>query len=138
MNDVWTRPVTGLIKVRHAGTGFLCIHRSVFETIRDKGLVEKYKAGDLKFHDEAWDFFPMRAHHGMYESEDYAFCRLAEEAGFEIFADTRVQVRHVGKVIFPLHATLHEDEICDIVHKRFGGFDLKAALAQRVAMPLTV
>lgn len=119
---------TGLLKCKHVGTGFMLIHRKVFEGIRDKFPDIKYGAPDLKHHDTAWDFFPMGARRGEYESEDYAFCRMAEEAGFPIVCDTRVQVRHVGKVIFPLHATLSDEDVIDIVHKKFGGFDLRAAL----------
>lgn len=127
---------TGMLKVRHAGTGFLCVHRSVFEAMRDKFPQIRYGAPDLNLHDVAWDFFPMGARNGEYESEDYAFCRMAEEAGFEIYADTRVQVKHVGKCVYPLHATLTDGDIADIVHKRYGGFDLVAALKQ--SKPLTI
>lgn len=128
-------PITGLMPVRHAGTGFLLIRRDALETIRAKFPQIQYGAPDLRHHDVAWDFFPMGARQGEYESEDYAFCRMAHEAGIPIVVDTRVQVRHVGKIIFPLHATLTDEDIADIVHKRYNGFDLTAALKQRI--PLT-
>jgi len=63
-----------------------------------------------------------------------AFCRMAQEAGIPIVVDTRVQVRHVGKIVFPLHASLTDDEVADIVHKKFNGFDLKLALQSTVAL----
>lgn len=38
---------------------------------------------------------------GVLVGEDYSFCRLAKEAGFKIYADTKVVLRHVGPIRYP-------------------------------------
>jgi hypothetical protein len=37
-----------------------------------------------------------------YLSEDWFFCERALRLGYEIFADTRVVLKHVGEAIYPL------------------------------------
>ena len=88
--DAKPDPETGLLKCRHVGTGFMLIHRRGFEGIRAKFPEIQYGAPDLKHHDVAWDFFPMGARKGEYESEDYAFCRMAEEAGCDRYVSIHV------------------------------------------------
>ena len=91
-------------KVKESATGFMMIKREVFTTIMEKFPNLKYKP-DLRTGIEgsqnAFDFFPV----GIYKekdgvnrflSEDYYFCRLAEECGFEIWTDLQTPITHLG------------------------------------------
>jgi len=94
----------GFARVKESATGFMLIKREVFTTIMDKNPQLKYKP-DLRTGIEnsqnAYDFFPV----GIYKekdgvnrflSEDYYFCRLAEECGFEIWTDLSTPITHLG------------------------------------------
>jgi hypothetical protein len=94
----------GFARVKESATGFMMIKREVFTTIMDKFPNLKYKP-DLRTGIEnsqnAFDFFPV----GIYKekdgvnrflSEDYYFCRLAEECGFEIWTDLSTPITHLG------------------------------------------
>jgi hypothetical protein len=94
----------GFGRVKESATGFMMIRREVFTTIMDKNPQLKYKP-DLRTGIEnsqnAYDFFPV----GIYKekdgvnrflSEDYYFCRLAEECGFEIWTDLSTPITHLG------------------------------------------
>jgi tRNA uridine 5-carbamoylmethylation protein Kti12 len=52
-------------------------------------------------HFNAYDFFPVGIYKekdgvNRYLSEDYYFCRLAEECGFEIWTDVSTPITHLG------------------------------------------
>ncbi len=94
----------GFARVKESATGFMMIKREVFTTIMNKNPQLKYKP-DLRTGIEnsqnAYDFFPV----GIYKekdgvnrflSEDYYFCRLAEECGFEIWTDLSTPITHLG------------------------------------------
>ena len=94
----------GFARVKESATGFMMIRREVFTTIMNKNPQLKYKP-DLRTGIEnsqnAYDFFPV----GIYKekdgvnrflSEDYYFCRLAEECGFEIWTDLSTPITHLG------------------------------------------
>jgi hypothetical protein len=94
----------GFARVKESATGFMMIKREVFTTIMDKNPNLKYKP-DLRTGIEnsqnAFDFFPVgiyREKDGVnrYLSEDYYFCRLAEECGFEIWTDISTSITHLG------------------------------------------
>ena len=80
------------------------IKREVFTTIMDKHPHLKYKP-DLRTGIEgssnAYDFFPVGIYKekdgvNRYLSEDYYFCRLAEECGIEIWTDLSSDITHLG------------------------------------------
>ena len=92
------------IKVKESATGFMMIKREVFTTIMQKFPNLKYKP-DLRTGIEnsqnAFDFFPVGIYKekdgvNRYLSEDYYFCRLAEECGFEIWTDIQTPITHLG------------------------------------------
>jgi hypothetical protein len=98
----------GFARVKESATGFMMIRKEVFTTIIDKFPNLKYKP-DLRTGIEnsqnAFDFFPV----GIYKekdgvnrflSEDYYFCRLAEECGFEIWTDLSTPINHLGSTEF--------------------------------------
>lgn len=109
----------GVLRVRQAGTGFMMVKRIVFERMIEK-LPEIAYGGDPEPKSKRWDFFPMYAKDGKYLSEDWFFCDRARQLGFEIHMDTRVQLRHVGKIVYPLQFSLTDDECVDIIHHRYG------------------
>ncbi len=56
---------------------------------------------------------------GHYDSEDWKFCNMMRSAGWDIYVDTRSQLRHVGKIVFPLQFTLTDEEVVDIIVHRY-------------------
>lgn len=56
---------------------------------------------------------------GEYKSEDWRFCELARESGWDVWVDTRSQLRHVGKCVYPLQFTLNDDDIIDLLVHRY-------------------
>lgn len=113
--------------VDFAGTGFMLIRRETLEAIyaylvaweyRAKLLVDRLIGGGLVSDDEAATLRRMQEgmassyegpngrvpalymtpiHNDGLESEDYFFCRVAREAGFEIIMDPSVKLGHWGQ-----------------------------------------
>lgn len=109
----------GVLKVKHAGTGALLIERGEVEGFMTRHPELIYR-GDPSPDTVRCDFFPMRAVDGAYKSEDWAFCEAIVADGGSIHIDTTVQLRHVGKIVYPLQVTLADDELVDIVYHRYG------------------
>lgn len=109
----------GRIKLKHAGTGCLLIAREVIEREIELHPEMEYE-GDPAPGALRWDLFPMRAVNRLYESEDWAFCNRLLADGFEIWGHTGVQLRHVGKIVYPLQFSLSDEEVVDIVYHRYG------------------
>lgn len=90
------------IKVNYGATGFMLIHRSVFETIIEKRPDLKY-TNDIDFYmgagDNFYDFFSVKVNPTTkkYESEDYGFCQLWRECGGEIHCATDTNLVHIGR-----------------------------------------
>jgi hypothetical protein len=109
----------GLLRVRHAGTGFILIKRGVFEKMA-KDLPEIGYGGDPSPESKRWDFFPMHAKDGVYKSEDWYFCEMAQKCGFDVWIDTKIQLRHVGKIVYPLQFTMSDEDFVDLCFHRYG------------------
>ena len=90
------------IEVNYGATGFMLIHRSVFETIIKKRPDLKYK-NDIDFYsgaeDNFYDFFSVGVNKETkkYESEDYGFCKLYKECGGKIYCATDTNLVHIGR-----------------------------------------
>jgi hypothetical protein len=90
------------ITVDYGATGFMLIHRSVFETIIEKRPDLKY-TNDIDFYaqggDNFYDFFTVRVNPATrkYESEDYGFCQLWKECGGIIHCATNTSLVHIGR-----------------------------------------
>jgi hypothetical protein len=91
--------VGGYVEI--AGTGFLRIHRKVFEKMRP-GMAAHY----TNHGNDEWDFFPVGVVNNEYLSEDWYFCDKARQLGFKIMLDSRIQLRHEGVAIYPLEETI--------------------------------
>lgn len=93
--------VGGVVEATQVGMGFVHTRREVYERIID--------VCDLPLCNEQWKkpyrpfFLPMvkskekdgRVWH-QYCGEDYAFCERARKAGFQIMADLRIRLWHIG------------------------------------------
>jgi FkbM family methyltransferase len=103
----------GLQEMRYVGTGFMRIHRRVFEKmIEVYGDQLKYTP-DTNPGETEYDFWSVGVYQyedgrRRYLSEDWYFCQRALDLGFQVWADTRVQVEHVGTVVYPLQSQRKE------------------------------
>jgi hypothetical protein len=94
----------GFVRARDVGTGFLLLHRSVFETLEPK--VVKYKddliGGKGETMGAYFDCGPEDAERddSQYLSEDWWFSRLYQACGGECWLDTRAKLGHIGKHVF--------------------------------------
>ena len=73
----------GLLKCAAVGAGILLIKTSVFEKIK-----------------EPWFFWETNDKGEVVTGEDNWFCREARRAGFDIWCDTTVVVKHIGDFFF--------------------------------------
>lgn len=96
-----------LTKVPFVSTGFVAVHRRVFETVRrDLPLCHKGwsdRGADTSF----WPFYmpftiPWEGDEHMYLSEDWAFCQRARDAGFDCWLDPSIRLGHMGQTMFTL------------------------------------
>lgn len=94
----------GEVEIRHLPTGFMMIDTSVLVSLAEKGHVKKYETfqPDTLKTDVFYDWFPTRVHEEKYESEDWAFCSIAREAGFKVHLQTQIVCDHVGTHTFSL------------------------------------
>jgi len=80
--------------VDYAGTGFLMIHRSVFEQMKEEYPELKHEEGHVG---ECYAFFDTEIVDGVYMSEDFNFCRLWRNMGGEIILDPSIKLGHHGQ-----------------------------------------
>lgn len=80
--------------VDFAGTGFMMIKREVIEYLAKNA--EEYEGPDGRV--SALYMTPI--HNDGFESEDYHFCRKAKEAGFKVFGDPSIRLKHWGQKAF--------------------------------------
>ena len=94
-----------LIKLKDAGTGFMCIQRQVIEQMFKEYADLKY-ANDInvdeKFEKHMYALFDtmIDPESRRYLSEDYTFCRLWQQMGGEVMLDPRTGLNHVGHYTF--------------------------------------
>ena len=94
-----------LIKLKDAGTGFMCIQRDVIQKMFDAHPELKYANDinvDQKFEKHMYALFDtmIDPESRRYLSEDYTFFRLCQQMGGEVFLDTRTGLNHVGHYTF--------------------------------------
>ena len=91
-------------KMQETGTGFLMIHREVFEKISQAEPSHFYLGdADEEKSNEYYDYFRVGVVNGRYLSEDYYFCHLARKHGYDIWLDTSIYTRHVGRAVYPFN-----------------------------------
>ena len=102
------RPGEKPVEVTYLATGFMAVHRRVFEKLAET-LPLCMQSTPLPF----WPFYlqftvPWPGDGHLYLSEDYAFCHRAREAGFRIWLDPSIRLGHVGSYEFRLEDLLTE------------------------------
>ena len=137
----------GLMEVAKGGTGFMQIPRVALERIMEKFPerfyhcdYEKDDKGDraIKF---SFCFHDIRIDRELGfmrdQSEDWALCELAREAGVKIYADVSTTswdagdkpcVLHTGRTLFPLRTELERLEAVDTIEKERTEFAKQIAL----------
>ncbi|NBO29555.1 MAG: hypothetical protein EBV10_10000 [Synechococcaceae bacterium WB6_1A_059] len=105
--DIVWNPVNGvfydqkkLVEIAHGGTGFMCIHRRVFEKLQP--LVKKYFTHFEELADAGWtyEFWKTEIDNGFFLSEDWAFCEMWRKLGGKIYADLSIELSHKGTYEF--------------------------------------
>lgn len=84
----------GLVKAHRVATGFMMIHRKVFESLRD--LHPEWEHKDTNTDDRLYSFFDFKVTPGGYIGEDFLFCDRAREAGFTVWVDPTIKLGHMG------------------------------------------
>ena len=94
-----------LVKLKDAGTGFMCIKREVIQQMFDAHPELKYANDinvDQKFEKHMYALFDciIDPESRRYLSEDYTFCRRWQDLDGEVFLDPRTALNHVGHYTF--------------------------------------
>jgi len=97
--------VDNLVKLKDAGTGFMCINKSVIQQMFDAMPETKYVNDinvDAKFEPFMYALFDciIDPESRRYLSEDYTFCRRWQDMGGEVWLDPRTALNHVGHYTF--------------------------------------
>ena len=97
--------VDNLVKLKDAGTGFMCIKKEVIQKLFDAHPDLSYKNDinvDMKFEKYMYSIFDgiIDPESRRYLSEDYTFCRRWQALGGDIWLDPRTALNHVGHYTF--------------------------------------
>jgi len=97
--------VDNLVRLKDAGTGFMCIKKEVIQKLFDAHPELKYVNDinvDKKFEPHMYALFDtmIDPESRRYLSEDYTFCRLWQQMGGEVYLDPRTALNHVGHYTF--------------------------------------
>ena len=97
--------VDNLVKLKDAGTGFMCIKKEVVQKMFDAHPELKYVNDinvDNKFEPFMYALFDtlIDPDSRRYLSEDYTFCRLWQQMGGDVWLDPRTSLNHVGHYTF--------------------------------------
>ena len=97
--------VDNLVKLKDAGTGFMCINKDVINKMFDNHPETKYVNDinvDPKFEPFMYALFDciIDPESRRYLSEDYTFCRRWQDMGGEVWLDPRTALNHVGHYTF--------------------------------------
>ena len=97
--------VDNLVKLKDAGTGFMCIKKEVVQQMFEWYPETKYVNDinvDMKYEPFMYALFDciIDPESRRYLSEDYTFCRRWQEKGGEVWLDPRTALNHVGHYTF--------------------------------------
>jgi hypothetical protein len=81
-------------EVDFAGTGFMLIRREVIEALVERAQRYEGPNGVVPL------LYDTMIHNGIFESEDYNFCRKAREAGFKILGNPAIRLGHIGQFVY--------------------------------------
>ena len=84
---------TELFKVAHVGTGLLLIDLSIFKD-------EKFGIIDDTGTKAPWFSFGRGAEGQLTMGEDIWFCNVARSAGYDIWVDPTLEIKHIGEYLY--------------------------------------
>jgi hypothetical protein len=84
------------------GRGFVRIHRSVFELIKDHVPTYTDEQEKNGIGEERFEFFSSKPGG---HSEDFAFCELYRKLGGSPVVDQRIVLKHEGSAVYPIPGT---------------------------------
>jgi hypothetical protein len=91
----------GLLEILYAASGFTLVDASVYEGIRTKLALPTCNAHfDEPFVPYYQPLIKDTPEGPWYLAEDFAFSERARQAGFPVFADTRIRLRHIGRYAY--------------------------------------
>lgn len=131
----------GTVKVREAGTGFMLIHREVFEKMRERFREEIEFIADTgdQSMQLGWDFFTVGVRmdttlkRKRFLSEDWYFCQRWREMGGDVILQTKIQCGHIGPFTYPGNPT-EIIETAEILKKAMNQHGAKAVSVKTVAV----
>lgn len=85
-------PPQGMLKAKFVPGGFLKVERHVFQAIIDQKIVPAYGEGKLHH------FYNGRIEMDCLLSEDYGFCTIVRQAGFQPWINCGVRLNHDGRI----------------------------------------
>lgn len=97
------------VEVKYLATGFLAVHRRVFETLAETTPVAA--PSDAK---HFYTFYQPMLYadddigEAIELSEDWAFCQRAKDAGFKCYIDPAIRLGHIGTYVYTLEDMLRE------------------------------
>ena len=86
-------PPQGMIKAMFVPGGFLKVDRCVYETIIEQKIVATYGGGNMHH------FYNGRIELDNLLSEDYSFCTVARQAGFQPWINCGIRLNHDGREV---------------------------------------
>ena len=99
------------VEAQFVSTGFMAVHRSVFEKLSETLPLCHVNWEDKGLDTSFWPFYmpyviPWEGDGHMYLSEDWAFCQRAKDLGFKTWLDPSIRLGHSGQVMFTLEDLL--------------------------------
>lgn len=128
----------GVVEVREAGTGFMLIHREVFERMQKECPEIEFEVDVGEVTKErvlGWDFFTVGVYFDpllkrkRFLSEDWYFCQRWRGLGGKVFMHTKISCNHLGVYSYPGNP----QEIMDAAdhYRKAGEMMAKAAAADK-------
>ena len=87
----------GLIKMDYIPAGFMILSRHLLEKMVNDYPERKFTPKDPNA-PSGVALFNTELHDGEFWGEDYMFCRLARQSGFDIWVDPLIQFNHAGNI----------------------------------------
>lgn len=95
--SIVTDPEKGLLKMEYIPAGFMLLNRNVLLNMIERTPERRFEPKD-KRNPDGHALFNTEIYEGEFWGEDYVFCRLAREAGFDIWVDPMIQFNHGGNI----------------------------------------
>lgn len=95
------------VEAQYVSTGFVAVHRRVFQTVKDALPLCHQQWTDNGVDTSFWPFYmpyviEWPGDVNMYLSEDWAFCQRAKDAGFKCWVDPSIRLGHMGQTMYTM------------------------------------